>query len=46
MPIWLEVGQRAPDFRLPSHLDEVVRLSDYRGKNVVLAFFPQAWTPI
>jgi hypothetical protein len=43
----LKTGQEAPDFVLPSHLDQSVRLSDYRGKkNVVLAFFPMAWTPI
>jgi len=42
----LEVGMEAPDFTLPSHLDKAVTLSDLRGKNVVLAFFPEAWTPI
>jgi peroxiredoxin len=42
----LNVGQAAPDFSLPSHLDTKVTLSDYRGKNVVLVFFPLAWTPI
>lgn len=42
----LSVGDRAPDFQLPSHLEEEVRLSDFRGKTVVLAFFPLAWTPV
>ena len=42
----LVVGQMAPDFTLPSHLDKNVMLSDYRGKNVVLVFFPMAWTPV
>ncbi len=42
----LEVGQKAPDFSLPSHLEYDVNLGDLRGKNVVLAFFPLAWTPI
>ena len=42
----LIVGQHAPDFTLPSHLDKDIRLGDYRGKNVVLAFFPLAWTPV
>ncbi len=42
----LEVGQKAPDFCLPSHLGSPITLDDLRGKNVVLAFFPLAWTPI
>jgi peroxiredoxin len=43
----LIVGQTAPDFILKSHLDQDVRLSQYLGKkNVVLAFFPLAWTPV
>jgi peroxiredoxin len=44
-----EVGDMAPDFELKSHLekDKKVRLSDFRGKqNVVLAFYPLAWTPV
>ncbi len=42
----LSVGQPAPDFTLPSHLGKPVRLSTLRGKTVVLAFFPLAFTPI
>ena len=43
----LKVGQYAPDFVLTSHHGDKIRLSDYLGrKNVVLAFFPLAWTPI
>jgi len=42
----LQIGQFAPDFTLTSHLDNTVTLSDYRGKNVVIAFFPLAWTRI
>ena len=42
----LQVGQPAPDFRLSSHLDKDVTLSEFRGSNVVLVFFPLAWTPI
>ena len=41
-----KIGQYAPDFGLTSHLEENVRLSHYRGKNVVIAFFPLAWTPV
>ena len=42
----LKTGKKAPDFILTSHSGEKVRLSGYRGKNVVLAFFPLAWTPV
>ncbi len=42
----IRIGKRAPDFALKNHLDETIWLSDFRGKNVVLAFFPLAWTPI
>ena len=40
------VGQVAPDFDLKAHIGKAVRLSDYRGTNVVLVFFPLAWTPV
>jgi peroxiredoxin len=42
----LSVGQHAPDFSLKSHTGQEVRLSNLEGKNVVLAFFPLAWTPV
>jgi peroxiredoxin len=43
----IQVGVKAPDFELESHLDDVVRLSEYRGRhNVLIAFFPLAWTPV
>ena len=42
----VQVGQVAPGFRLKSHLGEEVSLSDYRGRHVVLVFFPLAWTPV
>jgi len=40
------VGNKAPDFSLPSDRGEAVSLSEYQGKqNVLLAFFPKAFTP-
>lgn len=46
----LEIGAVAPDFELPGGtryglLKEPVRLSDFRGKTVVLAFFYHSRTP-
>jgi peroxiredoxin len=38
------VGSPAPDFTLPSTADKDVTLSRLRGKNVLLAFFPLAFT--
>ena len=41
----LESGQPAPDFALPDAQGEVHRLSDYRGRVVVLYFYPKDNTP-
>ena len=41
----LHVGDLAPDFTLPAEDGRQVRLSDYRGKRVVLYFYPQDDTP-
>lgn len=40
----LHIGQAAPDFALYSSDKELIRLSDFKGKNVVLLFFPLAFT--
>ncbi len=40
----LKVGDKAPDFTLPSNQGKAVKLSDYKGKNVVLAFYVLAFT--
>jgi peroxiredoxin len=55
-PIWkLALGDEAPEFELQATGDAAgrggpkkrIRLSDYRGKkNVVIAFFPAAFTPV
>ena len=38
------VGETAPDFELQSDEGKPVKLSDYRGKNVVLYFYPADFT--
>ena len=42
----IQVGQQAPDFALFSDEKKEVKLSDYRGQNVVLNFFPMAFTGV
>jgi len=41
----VEIGKKVPDFALPATGDKTVRLSDLRGKNVVLYFYPKDSTP-
>ena len=41
----LEVGDRAPDFKTTDQEGKSVSLSDYRGKKVVLYFYPKDDTP-
>lgn len=41
----LEVGSAAPDFSVPDHTGKVHSLSDYKGRHLVLWFYPVADTP-
>ena len=41
----LNVGDTAPDFEVLDQDRKLQRLSDYRGKRVVLWFYPKADTP-
>lgn len=41
----LKEGDKAPGFTLPSDDGSGVSLADFKGKNVVLYFYPKANTP-
>lgn len=41
----LKVGDPAPDFEVTDHQGKKVKLRDFRGKKVLLWFFPKADTP-
>jgi peroxiredoxin Q/BCP len=41
----LKVGESAPEFSLKDQNGVIHKLSDYRGKQVVIYFFPKAGTP-
>lgn len=41
----LPVGTLAPDFTLPDANGDQISLSDFRGKNVLLVFYPLDWSP-
>ena len=40
------IGDKAPDFELPDPDMKPVKLSDFRGKKTILAFFPAAESPV
>src|SRR5216117_788622 len=42
----LSPGTQAADFTLLNGKGQPVKLIDYRGKNVVLAFYPADWSPV
>jgi len=41
----LKEGDKAPDFRVKDDQGNEISLKDYRGKNLVLYFYPKANTP-
>ena len=41
----LKIGDKAPDFKLKSDSGTEVSLRDFKGRRVVLFFFPKADTP-
>ena len=42
----LAAGTPAPDFALKSTPDQTVKLSEFRGRPVVLVFYPSDWSPV
>ena len=40
----IEVGQKAPDFKLLDPNKNEFTLENFRGKNLIIFFFPMAWT--
>jgi peroxiredoxin len=42
----LTADTKAPDFSLRSTPDQFVSLSDFRGRPVILAFYPADWSPV
>jgi peroxiredoxin len=42
----LDIGTKAPDFKLNSTPDQELALSELKGKNVILVFYPADWSPV
>jgi peroxiredoxin len=42
----LPAGVPAPDFTLQATPDQKLSLADFRGKPVILAFYPEDWSPV
>jgi peroxiredoxin len=42
----IKVGDRAPDFTLKDQHNKEMRLSEFRGKKILLSFHPLAWTKV
>jgi peroxiredoxin len=42
----LQPGTAAPDFQFKSTPDQSVRLADFRGRALIMAFYPADWSPV
>lgn len=42
----LQKGTPAPDFELNCTPDQTLKLSDFKGKRIILAFYPADWSPV
>ena len=45
-PTLLRAGDPAPEFTLHATPDQTVSLSEFRGRAVILAFYPADWSPV
>src|ERR1700751_1101157 len=45
-PTPLPAGTPAPDFSLSATPDQKISLVDFRGRRVILAFYPADWSPV
>ena len=45
MPVTLKEGDKAPDFKGLDQNDKAVQLTDFKGKNLILYFYPKDNTP-
>ena len=41
----IEIGEQVPNFTLPNQVGDKISLSDFKGKHVVLYFYPKDMTP-
>jgi peroxiredoxin len=42
----LAAGTQAPDFQLKATPDQFVGLEDFRGKGLIMTFYPADWSPV
>jgi peroxiredoxin len=42
----IKIGNNAPDFILDDHNEKPFKLSDFKGKKILLSFHPLAWTSV
>lgn len=42
----LKAGVQAPSFELQATPDQTIKLTHFKGKNVILAFYPADWSPV
>ena len=42
----IEPGTKAPDFELPNHKGKPVSLADFKGRKLLLCFYPNDFSPV